>query len=933
MATLKPKVRERYWLYVQNAGSYAEKPIYGAGLKLSFLNLVLCLLCFQMNKLGLMRFAVLLFGLLFLSGVGSAQTIYSGSMTRANRNTANATVSPNLYGLSIQFWIGDKDLALMPKTLKVYLYRKRDRALMATLDAQLQTFNFTYTFGHLCNPDISTGVAQIYYSAEIELSSAAYNDTDGYYFVNEPIGNRVATNNHSSTKMVVYHWFAPAFLFGQPDGSGPGKTATSMTGNLTYNCQTTQSGAVFGTSAALPLTEQVKVSPNPILQVQVIPANPLADAPGGVLKEVAWQSLYSSTRPLPGGTWSSVSFPGNNAGAVGFRYTPSANVAAGTYSVAALYQQFLNGTKVAEGLTESTLVYTFCPTIPAPAMNLSQVGQPTVPASATLCPGQRLQINAGNGERRSRFRWYNGNNILTEEDSMLVVDAPGEYRVTITQNNICDEAKPATISIRASVAPMVSISADAVLGSGVRCQTTPVTVRAVVQPVGSSVQWQRNGITLTGATSQTLAARETGQYQALVTGPGGCTALSNPVSLTLSVVPNANIKPPAKLGICPGGLLTLYAETDLGYHYQWQRNGIPIATPPVGSVSANDEGTYTVLVTSVSGCTALSSGIELPFFQIITPTISGDVSLCAGATGRLTASPGTATGFSWVHNGQIVGTNVTITITEPGGYDLQLTDANGCQSRSVSALVQSVTALTIQIDNIPAICGPNSPSVRLRASASGGTFSGPGVVGDTFDPKQAGVGQHQILYRINNATATCLQAEARQVAVVRALPVLQLPRQITVLPNVPIILPGNSGLIYSYLWTPAQGLSNPTSATPTVTLTETTTFRLRLTDSFGCTNSDTIRVFVVRRVLAPNIFTPNNDGQNDTWELFGIREFPAVDVRIFDRWGSLVFWSVGYAQPFDGTQNGTHLPAGVYTYAISTEPDLPVQHGTLVLAR
>ena len=867
-----------------------------------------------------------------LAGVASAQTIYSGSMTRANRNTANSTAAPNLYGLSIQFWIGDKDIALMPRTLKIYLYRKRDRALMATLDAQIQTFNFTYTFGHLCNPDISTGVAQVYYSADIEVSLAVYNDTDGYYFVNEPIGNRVATNNHTSTKMVLYHWFAPAFLFGQPDGSGPGKTATSMTGNLTYNCQTTQSGAVFGTSAALPLTEQYKVSPNPILQIQVIPANPLAAAPGGVLAEVAWQNPYSLTRTLPGGTWTGSGFAGSNAGAVGFRYTPSANVAAGTYSIAVMYQQFLNGTKVAEGLTESTLVYTFCPTIQAPAMKISQVGQPSAPASATLCPGQRIQINAGNGERRSRFKWYNGTSILTEEDSVLVVDAPGDYRVTVSQLNVCDEVKPPAISIRASVAPTVSVTSDVGTGFGVLCQATPVTIRAVVQPIGSTIQWQRNGLVLSGSLSQTIAARETGQYTALVTGPGGCTVVSEPVALTLSVVPNAAIKPPAKSGICPGVSLTLRAETDLNYRYQWQRNGQSFTPTTADSVRANEPGTYTVRVTSAGGCTALSLGVALAQFQALTPTIGGDTLLCVGATGRITASPGTATAFRWVRNGQVAGTNGTLTITEPGRYDLQLTDTNGCLSTSVSATVRSVSALTMQIDSVLPVCGPANPAIRLRASVSGGTFSGPGVTADSFDPARAGVGRHTIIYRLNAGTM-CQQTEARRVAVVRALPVVQLPRQLTIPPDVPISMPGNVGSAYHYGWTPAQGLSNPASATPTVTLNQTTTFRLRLTDSFGCVGEDTIRVLVVRRVFVPTIFTPNNDGQNDIWELTGIGEFPQADVRVFDRWGSVVFWSVGYAQPFDGTQTGTALPVGLYTFTISTSPDLPVQRGTLVLVR
>ena len=281
----------------------------------------------------------------------------------------------------------------------------------------------------------------------------------------------------------------------------------------------------------------------------------------------------------------------------------------------------------------------------------------------------------------------------------------------------------------------------------------------------------------------------------------------------------------------------------------------------------------------------------------------------------------------------MAGTNSTLTISEPGRYDLQLTDANGCLSSSVSTSVRSVSALTMQIDSISPVCGPANPAVLLRASVPGGTFSGPGVNATTFDPARAGVGRHEILYRLNTGAASCQQAEARRTAVVRSLPVVQLPRQLMIPPDVPVTMPGNVGSAYAYFWSPATGLSNPTSSMPTVTLDQTTTFRLRLTDSFGCIGEDTIRVLVVRRVLVPTIFTPNDDGQNDTWKLMGINEFPQADVRVFDRWGSVVFWSVGYAQPFDGTQNGTALPVGLYTFAITTGPDLPVQRGTLLLVR
>ncbi|MBV8391023.1 MAG: gliding motility-associated C-terminal domain-containing protein [Mucilaginibacter sp.] len=69
----------------------------------------------------------------------------------------------------------------------------------------------------------------------------------------------------------------------------------------------------------------------------------------------------------------------------------------------------------------------------------------------------------------------------------------------------------------------------------------------------------------------------------------------------------------------------------------------------------------------------------------------------------------------------------------------------------------------------------------------------------------------------------------------------------------------------------------------------------------------------------PNTITPNNDGINDTWNLTGIEKFPGADVRIFTRNGQLLFHSINYPSPFDGTINGTPLPTGVYYYIIDVK--------------
>jgi gliding motility-associated-like protein len=67
----------------------------------------------------------------------------------------------------------------------------------------------------------------------------------------------------------------------------------------------------------------------------------------------------------------------------------------------------------------------------------------------------------------------------------------------------------------------------------------------------------------------------------------------------------------------------------------------------------------------------------------------------------------------------------------------------------------------------------------------------------------------------------------------------------------------------------------------------------------------------------PNMITPNEDGQNDVWVLDNLNSiYPDCVVRIFNRWGNIVFESEGYLDNWDGTHKGERLPMGTYYYTI-----------------
>ncbi|MFW6009559.1 MAG: gliding motility-associated C-terminal domain-containing protein [archaeon] len=70
----------------------------------------------------------------------------------------------------------------------------------------------------------------------------------------------------------------------------------------------------------------------------------------------------------------------------------------------------------------------------------------------------------------------------------------------------------------------------------------------------------------------------------------------------------------------------------------------------------------------------------------------------------------------------------------------------------------------------------------------------------------------------------------------------------------------------------------------------------------------------------PNAFSPNNDGINDKWIIKNLNLFyPECKVKIFNRWGELIYESVGYNEPWDGKYKDNKCPIDSYHYIIETK--------------
>lgn len=202
-----------------------------------------------------------------------------------------------------------------------------------------------------------------------------------------------------------------------------------------------------------------------------------------------------------------------------------------------------------------------------------------------------------------------------------------------------------------------------------------------------------------------------------------------------------------------------------------------------------------------------------------------------------------------------------------------------------------------------------------------GVFSGRGVSpSGLIDPQKAGVGVYTINYLFTTDATGCTYA-ASFVLKVNPSPTVSLPQHYAVLEGNQVTLRAVSNIVgggkFTYKWTPSTGLSADNVADPVATLSTDITYTLTVTSDKGCPVTVQTFVKVLKALTIPNAFTPNGDGIDDTWEIQYLSDYTKATVEIFNRYGTKVFYSIGYGTPWDGRRNGTDLPVGTYYYIIN----------------
>lgn len=170
----------------------------------------------------------------------------------------------------------------------------------------------------------------------------------------------------------------------------------------------------------------------------------------------------------------------------------------------------------------------------------------------------------------------------------------------------------------------------------------------------------------------------------------------------------------------------------------------------------------------------------------------------------------------------------------------------------------------------------------------------------------------------------CSSSISRPVHVV-PLPVVN-PMSEQVIPvGSSVALPATyAGDVIQYSWTPDKNLSCNDCPVPIASPRENTAYKVTATDAYGCAGTGEVTVMVIcndKNFFIPNTFSPNNDGANDYFFPRGSGIRGIQSLRIFNRWGEIVFERKNFpansaASGWDGTFKGKPAISDVYIYTI-----------------
>lgn len=557
--------------------------------------------------------------------------------------------------------------------------------------------------------------------------------------------------------------------------------------------------------------------------------------------------------------------------------------------------------------------------------------------SGGACLGEPLTFNASPSTYQAYNFLVNGVSVQNTVSATYISDSlnNGDTISVLAFDGICFSNPSANII--ATVFPIPSVTLTSLDPDNEICEGESITFTAA--PSGlDNYEFFNNGVSVQVGASDTYTTSTltTPNSINIIATDNGCpSVLSNSIVTNVIPAPLVTITSSDNDNqICEADSVTFTALPSGFDNYEFFENGISVQSG-VGNTYATtllQNNTAVTVVATENGCPGPSSNIiETAVYTYPTITLIDDDAddlICEGTSVTFTALPVGLTNYEFFNNGFSIISSSSETYTTT-----TLQPNNSITVVGTNVICPSIPSAAIVIEVVPApfvnagadldICLENIQVGLTGFLPLGGTWSGVGIT-DTavgiFNPIISGSGIHPLFYTYTDSVTQCSSSDtllftvfALQDASFNASPLVLETDS-----SEPVIFSYTGSAAVQYLWDFGDG-NTSTEANPQHFFSDTGfyTISLIVVNELGC--SDTvvstryIEVISKPTLYIPNAFSPNGDGENDVFFIYGsgIKEFT---LRVFDRWGTFIYESQNIEQGWNGTFKGKVMDQGVYVY-------------------
>ncbi len=453
-----------------------------------------------------------------------------------------------------------------------------------------------------------------------------------------------------------------------------------------------------------------------------------------------------------------------------------------------------------------------------------------------------------------------------------------------------------------------------------------------------SYQWKFGDGAVSAAKNPTHFYKASGRYNTMLTVKTsfGCSdSLVQPVDIVVHTSPVVSITAPDS--ICTASQLQLLATdatNEPATAWQWALNkSTAIGNTQNVTYGFNQPGPFilTASATSSFGCTDTAAH---KIYVVAAPAINAgiDTFICKGGTTLLTATG--AANYAWSSKASLSCINCASTMVNPAALSQYIVSGNngfGCVA-SDTVNVDVIEPVTITTQNDTLCLGENA---TLQVSGAKLYTWSPAVYLNTSNPAAPvfhAAKDTAVTYQVTGTDDKKCFSDTKSLTVkVYPVPHIEITNEaisLNVGSSVQLEMKSSPD-ITQWRWSPQSFLSDATIANPIATPNQSVTYTCVASNNGSCFARDQISVNVMcnqANMFIPNTFSPNHDGVNERFFPRGKGVFNIKSMRIFNRWGQVVFEQNNFlpnvaSDGWDGTFKGQPLSSDVYVYMVEITCD------------